>query len=247
MPTATAAAPRSVAAGAYDRVFYSGIAMLMAVIVFVGFSQTFYLRAYFGAPRSITGAATLMPTTVLHGMVFTAWVLLFVVQTSLIAARRVALHRRMGFAGVGLAALMIPLGLKTAFDAAGRGSTIPGFTPLEFLVVPFFDIVLFTGFVIAAVWRRREKEVHKRLMLLAYIAIIPAAVARVPGVAVLGPGLFLLAFLLAVVGASYDYWSRRRVSPIYWWGMGILFASVPLRVAISTTPAWQAFASMVTN
>lgn len=243
MTTAAATRSGAVPVAAYDRTFYSGIAVLMAVIVFVGFSQTFYLRSYFGAPTTITGARTLVPMTILHGVVFTSWVLLFVVQTSLVASRRVALHRRMGIAGVVLAALMAVVGLTTAFGAAGRGSTAPGFTPIEFLVVPFFDIVLFVGFITAAVLRRREKEVHKRLMLLAYVAIIPAAVARIPGLGVLGPALFFLAFGFAAAGAAYDRWSRGKVSSIYWWGIAVLVLSVPLRIAVSATPAWQSFAA----
>lgn len=243
MTTAAATRSRAVPVTAYDRTFYSGMAVLMAVIVFVGFSPTFYLRSYFGAPRSITGATTLVPLTIVHGLVFTSWVLLFVVQTSLVASRRVAWHRRLGVAGVVLAILMVGLGMKTAFDAAGRGSAAPGFTPIEFLVVPFFDLVLFTSFVTAAVLRRREKEAHKRLMLLAYVSIIPAAVARIRGLAVLGPALFLLAFMLPIAGVVYDYRSRGRVASVYWWGLAILLVSVPLRIAVSSTPAWQSFAA----
>jgi hypothetical protein len=238
-----AAATRTVDLARTDRQFYSGIALLMAVIVFVGFSQTFYLRSFFGAPTTITGAATLVPMTIVHGLVFTAWVLLFVVQTSLVASRRVAVHRRLGVAGVVLAALMAVVGLATAFGAASRGSTAIGFTPVEFLVVPFFDIVLFVGFMTAAVLRRRQKEAHKRLMLLAYVAIFPAAVARVPGVAALGPALFFLSFAPAVAGVIYDRWSRGKVSSIYWWGIAILILSVPGRIALSATPVWKAFAS----
>jgi hypothetical protein len=247
IPTATATASRSVPVAAYDRVFYSGVAVLMAIIVFVGFAQTFYMRSYFGAPTTITGATTLVPMTILHGLVFTSWVVLFVVQTALVASRRVAVHRRLGTAGVVLAAMMAVLGLTTAFAAAGRGSTALGFTPIEFLAIPFFDIVLFVGFVTAAVLRRREKEAHKRLMLLAYVAIIPAAVARIPGAGALGPGLFILAFGFAAAGAAYDYWSRHKVSSIYWWGLAILVLSVPGRIAVSSTPAWQSFAGALVS
>jgi hypothetical protein len=233
---------------AYDRKFYSGIAVVMALVVFVGFAPTFYLRSVFGAPVSITGLVTMTPLALTHGVVFTAWVLLFVVQTMLVASRRVAVHRRLGVAGVMLAVLMIAVGLLTAFAAAKRGSAPVGMEPLVFLVVPVFDIVLFTGFVTAAIWRRREKEAHKRLMLLAYVSIIPAAVGRLPGVVLLGPaGLFALAFIPAIAGAVYDRWSRQRVSPIYWWGLAILFLSIPGRLALTATPAWMAFAEYVTR
>jgi hypothetical protein len=247
IPTATGSIPRSLDRTAYDRMFYSGFAIVMAVLVFAGFARTFYLRPLFGVPQTVTGATVLTPLAQLHGVIFTLWVALFVVQTWLIASRRIALHRRMGVAGVVLAAVMSVVGLLTAFAAARRGSAPPGLDALTFLVVPVFDIVLFVGFVSAAVLRRKEKEAHKRLMLLAYGAIIPAAVARLPGVLALGPPGFTLSFLPLVGAAVYDYWSRGRVSSIYWWGLPILVLSVPGRLAIAATPMWQAFASFVTR
>ena len=231
-----------------DRVFYSGTALALALVVFVGFAPTFYLRSYFGAPVSTTGMTTVSRLTLAHGIIFTSWVLLFVVQTTLVATRNVAVHRKLGLAGAGLAAAMVAVGLPTAFAAAARGGAPPDIPPLVFLVVPVFDILLFAGFVTAAVIRRREKEAHKRLMLLAYCAILPAAVARVPGVVLLGiPGLFALAFLPAVLGAAYDRWSRGRVTPIYWWGLAALYLSIPVRLAVSATPPWMAFAEFVTR
>lgn len=246
--TAAAAVARSSAPGAHDRMFYSGIALVMALVVFVGFAPTFYLRSYFGGPVSVTGLTTLTPLTQLHGLVFTAWVVLFVIQTALVASRRIALHRRLGVAGVALAVLMVALGLPTAFAAAARGSAAPGMDPKVFLVVPVFDLLLFVGFVTAAVWRRRDKEAHKRLMLLGYTSILPAAVGRLPGMIALGPlGLFGVSFLPVVAGAAYDYWSRGRVTPIYWWGIALLYLSIPLRLGVAATPPWMAFADFVTR
>jgi hypothetical protein len=228
--------------------FYSGTALVMALIVFAGFAPTFYLRSVFGGPVSVTGLAAITPVVLAHGIVFTAWVALFVAQTALIATRNVAVHRRVGLASVGLAAAMVAVGLPTAFAAAARGSAPAGMEPLVFLVVPVFDLVLFAGFFIAAVWRRREKEAHKRLMLMAYASILPAAVGRLPGVILLGPlGIFGLAFLPVVFGAIYDRWSRGRVTPIYWWGIAVLYLSIPGRLAVAATPAWRAFAELVTR
>lgn len=248
IPAAAAALPRSANPGAYDRAFYSGTAMVMALVVFAGFAPTFYLRSAFGAPQSLTGLVTITPIVQAHGFIFTAWVLLFLVQTSLIASRNIAWHKRIGLASIGLAIAMVAVGLPTAFAAAVRGSAPAGLEPLVFLVVPVFDLVLFVGFYSAAVLRRRDKEAHKRLMLLAYCSILPAAVGRLPGVVLLGPaGIFGLAFLPALAGAIYDRWSRGRVTPIYWWGIAILYLSIPGRLGIAMTPPWRAFAEFVTR
>jgi hypothetical protein len=244
MATVAASQPRRqpAAAGAYDRIFYSGMAVVMALTVFVGFAPTYYLRAYFGG-MTVTGATSLSPLAHLHGALFTGWVVLFIVQTALVANHRVALHQRLGVAGAVLATVMTAVGITTAVKAAARGAAPPGADPLAFLAIPMGDMVVFPIFVAAALWMRRKKESHKRLMLLAYISIIVAAVARLPGVLPLGPlGFFGLAFVFLLVAIIYDLVSRRRVHPAYIWGGALLVASVPLRLMVSGTGTWQAMA-----
>jgi hypothetical protein len=159
-----------------------------------------------------------------------------------------ALHRRLGVAGAVLAAAMILAGMSVAIAAARGGSAPPGMDPLAFLAVPFFDMVLFATFVTTALVMRRDKEAHKRLMLLAYISLIVAAVARLPGVLPLGPrAVFGLGYLFVVVAAIYDLVPRRRVHKAYLWGGGLMVASVPLRLMISGTGAWRGFAELLTK
>ena len=233
--------------GRHDRAFYSGMAILMALTVVGGFGSTYYFRAFTGSP-TFSGITTLTPLLHAHGALYTAWVVLFIVQTALVAQHKVALHRRLGIAGMGLAAAMIVVGYQTAIVAAQRGSAPPGIPPLVFLVVPLFDMVLFGGFVVAAFVMRKKKEAHKRLMLLAYVSIIAAAVARIPGVLPLGPfGFFGLAFVFIAFGAAYDLWSRGRIHPAYVWGGAIFAASVPGRLVLSGTQAWSSFAAFLTS
>ena len=248
MATIAATAARAKAPGAHDRLFYSGMAILMSLTVVIGFARTYYLRSYFGDQISITGGTALTPLVHIHGLLFTAWMVLFIVQTALVATRRVAIHRRLGMAGVALAAAMVVVGTKTAIVAAARGSAPPGIEPLTFLVIPLFDLVLFSGFVATAVWRRRDKEAHKRLMLLAFVSIIVAGVGRIPGVGALGPPVFFgLSLLFVVFGIVYDWMSRGRIHRVYILGGGLLALSVPVRLAISSTAAWRSFAEYLVS
>jgi hypothetical protein len=235
-------------AGTHDRLFYGGMAIAMGLTVFVGFASTYYLRFSSGGPKATLSGGPFTRLVHVHGALFTAWVLLFIVQTALVASRRVAIHRRLGVAGAVLAAAMIVAGTFTAIAAAKRGSAPAGVDPLVFLVIPLFDMILFASFVIAALALRRDKEAHKRLMLLAYISIIVAAVARLPGVLRGGPPAFFgLSFLFVVVAGSYDLLSRRRVHKVYLWGGALLAVSVPLRLAISKTGAWRTLAELLTR
>jgi hypothetical protein len=78
---------------------------------------------------------------------------------------------------------------------------------------------------------------------LAYVSIIVAAVARLPGVLPLGPlAFFGFAFVFILIGIIYDIFTRHRVHPVYVWGGAVLFLSVPLRFVISKTDAWKSFA-----
>jgi hypothetical protein len=238
----------SPAAGAYDRLFYSGMSVMLALIVLVGFAPTYYLRLLGDAPMATLSGKPMTALMHLHGVLFTGWVFLFIVQTALVAARRVKLHQRLGIAGMVLAAAMIVVGVSTAIASAAAGAAPPGVDPLAFMAVPLFDMMLFAGFITAAMLLRRNREAHKRLMLLAYISIIVAAVARLPGVLPLGaPVFFGLTFVLVGVGMIYDFISRRRVHRAYIVGGTVLVLSVPLRLVVSGTDAWRRFAEMLTG
>src|SRR5215469_12462510 len=130
------------AAGAYDRMFYSGMAIAMAVIVFIGFARTYYLSAYFGTHGTI-GGGPFSTIVRVHAMLFTTWVLLFLAQTSLVATHRVAIHRRLGLAVGVVAAIMIMVGTAIARDLARRGGAPPGIDPLAFLAIPLGDMAVF--------------------------------------------------------------------------------------------------------
>lgn len=236
------------AAGAHDRLFYGGMAIAMGLTAFGGFASTYYLRFLDGGPRATFSGGPFTARVHVHGALFTAWVLLFIVQTALIASHRVAVHRRLGVAGAVLAAAMLVAGTSTAIFTAARGSGPPGVDPLAFLAIPLFDMALFATFVTAALTLRRDKEAHKRLMLLAYISIIVAAVARLPGMLRKGPPAFFgLAFLFVVAAVIYDLVSRRRVHWVYRWGGALILISVPIRLAVSKTGAWRAFAELLTR
>jgi hypothetical protein len=231
--------------GSHDRVFYGSIAVCMALLAIVGFAPTFYLRLFSGSPMATFAVRhPFTPLIYIHGALFTAWV----VQTALISARRVALHRRIGVGGALLAVAMIVVATMTAVAAAKRGPGPAGMSSLAFLAIPLFDMLMFTTFLTAALALRRKKEAHKRLMLLAYVSIMAAPAARLPGALPLGPLAFYgIAFVFLAAGIVYDLVSRRRVHPAYLWGGTLLVASVPLRLVISGTATWMAFAQALTR
>ena len=245
--TLPAARSTSRATFSYDRLFYSGMALALALVVVAGFAPTYYARFLSGGPSATISGGPFSPLVHLHGALFTAWVLLFIVQTTLIASRRVSLHRKLGTVGALLAAAMVVAGTSLAISTAARGGAPPGIEPLAFLPIPLFDMVLFATFVTSAIVLKRDKEAHKRLMLLAYVSLVGAAAARLPGPPP-GPFAFYgIAFLFVVAGALYDLFSRRRVHRVYLWGGALIAVSVPTRLVISSTGAWRAVAEFLTR
>lgn len=223
-----------------DRVFYVGMGIIALAIVFWGFSATFFLRPASDSPLPML--------RVVHGAVFTSWFVLFIIQTSLVAADRRDLHRRLGVVTVAVAVLMVVLGTITAVDALRRHSIpVPGIDPRSFFAVPIFDMVVFATLVASAVHFRRQLETHKRLMLLACIGILTAAIARIPLPTLKAGGLlafFAVDDLLVLMGPLYDYVTRRRVHRAYIWGAALIVVSQPARLAISGTAPWLSFAEL---
>jgi len=83
----------------------------LALFVIIGFSRNYYFRF-------LTDLPPMVALVHLHAIAFSAWLVLLVVQTRLIAAHRVDLHMKLGLAGVALAACMVVLGVLTAFHTA---------------------------------------------------------------------------------------------------------------------------------
>jgi len=236
---ATVVQSKPAARGRRQRVFFSGMAMAFAVTVFVGFAPTYYLRTLSDRPA--------LPWLVhLHGVLFSAWILLLLVQTSLVAMKRTDLHRRLGVTGGALAVLMLIVGYFVAIAAARRTAQIPG--QLAFLIVPIGGLIVFPILVGAAFWLRHRIDFHKRLMLLATIELMNAAVDRLPGVfaanlAPFYPGTDL--FLVALV--IYDGVTLRRLHPSTLWGGLFLVAMQLLRVSLMDSSAWLAAATWLTS
>jgi hypothetical protein len=227
-----------------ERLFYTGMAIALVITVFAGFARTYYLRPYFGTPP-------LTPLLHLHGIVFTSWLILLVTQTALVATNRISIHRRLGIAGAVIAVLMILVGCATAIIRAKIVEVPPGApSPLVFLTIPLGDMLVFAVLVAAGFYFRRRGDVHKRLMLLATIAILPAATARLPFAFIqqVGPlAFFGLADLFIVACLLYDLATRGRLHRANVWGGLLIVVSHPLRLVIGNTQAWLSFATWLTQ
>ncbi len=225
------------------RPLYTWAAVVAALVVFAGFSRTFYLNGYF-AKHALTALQ------IVHGTVMTLWFTIFFVQVRLVASGRTPIHRRLGTYGAVLALLVVLVGTTTAIVATKAGRAPPGPPPLVFLAVPLGDMVVFATLVGAALRMRRRTEYHKRLMLLGSLGILTAAIARIPIDALQAAGLpafFLVTDVLLLAFAAFDTIRHRRLHPVFAWGIGFIVLTQVGRFLIAGTPQWMAFAKWLTG
>jgi hypothetical protein len=217
------------------------MAVLLCVVVFIGFSPTYFRAGMLRAP---------LPSPILHvhGAVFTIWMLLYLVQSALISARRVAWHRSFGTVAFCLPPIMIVLGMIAALDAFHRGARIGPLDPAVSLAIPLLGIICF-AIVIFAAWRtRRRPDAHKRLVLFATIGLTEAAFGRFPWSLIGLPpaagavtGLGVLVLLVIV----YDLISLHRIHRSTLWAAPLTFAVGAFAVPIGMTAAWHSFAAFL--
>jgi len=225
-----------------EDLFFVAMAVSMALVVFAGFAESFYLSHWLD-PSS---EKSTNPVFYFHGLVFTAWTLLLIAQPSLIAMGRVTVHRRLGIVGTAVAIGVVIFGVYAALEAASRplGSARPP-KDLEFVGVILFGIFMFALLVGFALAFRHKPQYHKRLMLLATVNLLQAAIVRIP---ISLPGMFgpaktfLFADLFILPIVAWDIAVLRRVHPATLWGGLAIVISLPVRFWFSETELWLATA-----
>jgi uncharacterized membrane protein YozB (DUF420 family) len=220
------------------RRFFVLMASAIVVAVFAGFAPTFYLRSSFVQTR---------PMSVLlhvHGVVFSAWIILFLVQSLLIARGSRRLHQRLGWATVAVAAAMVALVVAAIVEELRRGAN--GFPPPPLaLSLSVFDITAFAILVGGAVYLRKRADWHKRFMLCATIILLGAPMFRT-AVHLLGRGDMnrvsivgtLLVDAFFVPCFLYDYVTRRKIHPALLIGFAIAIVDQIVQVWVVSWRPW---------
>lgn len=237
-----------------SRRFYVWMAGVCATLAIAGFVPTYWApvaRGAFGGP----------PLLHLHGLLFTAWTILFILQARSASGERYESHRALGYVGIALVAAMLLVGLWAAVLGmregieGGFGDAARGFS-----IVPVTIVVSFAIAVAVALAYVRRPEVHMRLMLVATIVLLPPALARVLFLLLAPPGAgigvgyppppiafslapSLLADLLLVAAIVRDWRAEGRPHSAYLYSGALLLASQIARVPLAGTAAWHGVTS----
>jgi len=137
-----------------SRYFYLGMSLALAALVILGFSRTVNANLFHANP----------PRPLLlwfHGAAFSTWIVFFGVQSSLVRARKVSVHRFLGWFGAGLAAVMIVLGTAVAVVMTRFDLLVLHQKDVDsFPSVPLGDMLIFGSCVALAIYFRKKPEKH---------------------------------------------------------------------------------------
>lgn len=213
---------------AVGKKFYVSLAVLMTGLVLVGFWPS-----YFGVLLS-GGEYERHWVFHVHAVVFLGWMAALIVQAVLAARRQTKAHMALGRSGflLGIAVLLMGLIVSAVVirDGYARGAIDAWGQAVWFASAPLMDITQF-GILLGLGWSHRRKiEFHRRYMVLATIAILPAATAR--SAWLLGPWSFELLFLALVsVVAARDLYMDRRLHAANIIGVLILLPRLVLNIS----------------
>ncbi|MEZ5344584.1 MAG: hypothetical protein R2681_03415 [Pyrinomonadaceae bacterium] len=227
---------------AFEKKIFWATAFLFPILMFIGFSRTYYLGYFFDAP-ALTNA--IVHT---HGIVMSLWVLFFCVQIALVRTRNIKVHMTLGMFGVFLAVVVVISSLVTAYDSLlVRGVPIDGLSPHSFLIIPFTSLMVFVILFIAAIYYRKRPTEHKSLMFLTAVNFLPFAFSRMPFIPpeIQIPWAFGGPDLIAIAVFVWFSIKQKKINKVFAAGLFLMIASQPLRIALMESPLWLNLVALV--
>ena len=224
--------------------------------------QSFYIRWFFvmmAALFPIIAATGFIPDYVLmsrgafhahwfahvHGAIMTSWLLIFLTQAILAAKGNLNYHRKLGLFSVGLGVIVWLSAI--AADVRARIATSPpaGDDSWDVLLIGIYASTLFALFFSWGILARKNAAVHKRLLLLATMVILQAAVDRTRWLPGIGAAIYVrfiyLDFLLIPL-FIYDLLTVKRIHKITLIATAFL---ITFQLAVTLTvgsPVWHKLA-----
>ena len=243
---ATATARRTRQSLAAERSFFLAMMAAIFLLVVVGFARSFYFRGWATPPASYIDRPDWMSWTfIAHGVLYTIWLLLFAVQTVLIGSKRLPLHKRIGQSVYPLYFAIVAMGLFVGYLGARYGFHAVPFDSITFSALPWLVILAFAVLGWAGLKERRDPQRHKRLMLLATIAIADAGIARVSFFHGYLPIWLSPTVLMLIPLLVWDLATLRRIHRTTIIGGMLVAGALLLSVPLGMSKPWHAFVTTV--
>jgi hypothetical protein len=218
------------------------LSIFVSTLVFSGFARTYFLHRWFGTPD-------LSRFMHVHAVVMTSWIALFLVQTLLISARRVSIHRSLGFIGIACAFLVVTFGVSATVMSAHREVAANSKEAPTFLVVLALELTqmaMFAGFLTAGFCLRNRVDYHKRFMLLGTFCMLPNPIVRIVRLQSFIAPLTIWSVLIVLV-ALVDRRTSGEMHPVFGRWAGVEIAVLWLAYFVGISPGWQSLARTVVS
>lgn len=232
-----------------ERLFYSAAAVVFLSVMLSGFHPFYTHGTHFDGSPIDLGIFLLV---LVHGLSIAAWFVLFLVQSLLIAVRNRKLHMTLGWAAIAIGLAIASTGTMVAIRSV---QLTPRFVFFDmeyprFLLVMFGEMAMFTIFITAGIVTRKKPKIHRSMMLLTGLTILPGATARIPMlVPVFGHsgwlGLFGPAFSLGALLLLIRMAMTRRFDPWLAGGYAAWVVAYIGSTHLSTTETWSRMAAEI--
>ena len=224
--------------GFLEEYFYFAMSLLFAAIVVTGFSRT--------VNQNLFHPAIARPFLLwVHGAAFSGWVVFYILQSALVRSGNVNLHRRLGWIGTGLGAVMVPLGVTIAIVMAHFDDVQLHQPDPVFLSIPFYDMLAFGVMVALAITWRRKPELHRRLLFLATCSLLDAPFGRSDFI--FNHYLFFPCLdVVALLGVMRDLMVNRSVHAVYRYVLPLMIVGQAVSVYLwRGSPGWWLKATQI--
>lgn len=212
--------------------FYFKMGLLLLALVIAGFGSAAVMRG--------SNPAELPLIYHLHGLSYLLWFSLFILQANLIGKANYALHKKLGYASMLVFASMVVSAILVTTASYERGtSPVPGTSMQQFLAFPVQDILGLMFFYTMGVLTRGKALLHKHCMLMACIAIMDPALARMSFFLGFPPLTTLLHVGLVGLVIFHDRRTAGKVHPVTWMGLAFVILRVVFIFTVAATPGWE--------
>ena len=232
-----------------DRLYFSFAAGTFLLVMLIGF-HPFYLHGthFDGTPID----PSIFWLVLVHGVAIAMWFVLFLVQSMLIAVRSRRVHMSLGWSAIGIGVALASTGTVVAIRSVQLTPSFVFFNMEypRFLLAMFTEMALFTAFLTAGMLTRKKPRIHRAMMLLTGLTILPGATARIP---MLYPifghsgwkGLFGPVFCLGLLLLLIRFAMTRKFDPWFTGGYAFWVIAYIASTHLSLTETWSRMATRI--
>jgi hypothetical protein len=221
----------------YIRYFFVGMACLFPLIVMAGFVPEYLAMTAPGHKVNFV--------LNVHGAIMGSWLFVFLSQTVLAAKGNFTFHRKLGLISV-LVGILVLLNLvfSSIYAKILYSSPLEDVMTWEMFLLQSYIITLFALLFTWGILARKHAARHKRLLLMATVILLQAAVDRIsflPGLYATSYNQFIYLDALFIPLFIYDFLTVKRIHKITIIGLACI---VSLQFAVPMawhTAAWDRF------